>query len=210
MSALERLEARLERLCGKVELARPRFDVEPLPMVAPRSVDETCELVRLAAADKLRVLPIGRGSKLGWCTTPGHVDFLLSTRNLKRVVSHVPDDGTITVEAGLGMDELAARWETWLRWRCDRVAAELNVGVGLSTERRRERMNAVNPCYVPRNYLLQLAIDAATEGDVAPLEALQQVLGNPYEKREGCERYARHRPDWARDRPGCSALSCSS
>lgn len=107
-------------------------------------------------------------------------------------------------------DELAARWETWLRWRCDRVAAELNVGVGLSTERRRERMNAVNPCYVPRNYLLQLAIDAATEGDVAPLEALQQVLGNPYEKREDCERYARHRPDWARDRPGCSALSCSS
>jgi glycolate oxidase FAD binding subunit len=109
MSALERLEARLERLCGKVELARPRFDVEPLPMVAPRSVEETCELVRVAAADKLRVLSVGRGSKLGWCATPGHVDFLLSTRNLKRIVSHVPDDGTITVEAGLGMDELAAR-----------------------------------------------------------------------------------------------------
>jgi len=109
VSALEKLEARLERVCGSVELARPRFDVEPLPLVAPRSVEEICELVRLAAADKLRVMPLGRGSKLGWCTTPGHVDFALSTRNLRRIVSHVPDDGTITVEAGLGMDELAAR-----------------------------------------------------------------------------------------------------
>ncbi|MBM3987538.1 MAG: FAD-binding oxidoreductase [Planctomycetes bacterium] len=109
MSALEKLEARLARMCGSVELARPRFDVEPLPVVAPRSVEETCELVRLAAADKLRVVPIGRGSKLGWCATPGHVDFALSTRNLQRIVNHVPYDGTITVEAGLGMDELAAR-----------------------------------------------------------------------------------------------------
>ncbi len=106
--------------------------------------------------------------------------------------------------------QLAARWDAWLQWRRDRIAAELSVGAGLSMERRRERMNAVNPCYVPRNYLLQLAIDAATQGDLAPLEELRQVLGNPYEKREGFERYAMRRPDWARDRPGCSALSCSS
>ena len=106
--------------------------------------------------------------------------------------------------------ELATRWDDWLRWRRDRIALELSVGAGLSMERRRERMNAVNPCYVPRNYLLQVAIDAATEGDLAPLEELRQVLGNPYEKRVGFERYAMRRPDWARDRPGCSALSCSS
>jgi len=109
VSTLEQLEARLARVCGSVEVARLRTDVEPLPMVAPRSVEETCELVRLAAVDKLRVVPIGRGSKLGWCSTPGHVDFALSTRNLQRIVSHVPDDGTITVEAGVGMDELSAR-----------------------------------------------------------------------------------------------------
>ena len=106
--------------------------------------------------------------------------------------------------------ELATRWDVWLRWRRDRIAVELTVDADLSMERRRERMNAVNPCYVPRNYLLQVAIDAATEGDLAPLEELRQVLGNPYEKRAGFERYAMRRPDWARDRPGCSALSCSS
>jgi serine/tyrosine/threonine adenylyltransferase len=105
---------------------------------------------------------------------------------------------------------LAARWEAWLRWRRKRIESELSAGSSLSMERRRAQMNRVNPCYVPRNYLLQLAIDAATQGDLAPLEELRQVLGNPYEKRAGFERYAAHRPDWARDRPGCSALSCSS
>jgi FAD/FMN-containing dehydrogenase len=34
---------------------------------------------------------------------------MLSTRNLKRVVSHVPDDGTISVEAGMTVAELKRR-----------------------------------------------------------------------------------------------------
>jgi glycolate oxidase FAD binding subunit len=109
MTSLDLLEGRLAAIVGPISRAKPRFDVEPLPLAAPRSVEETCELVRLATTDKLRILPMGRGSKLAWCSTPGHVDFLLSTRNLQRVVSHVPDDGTITVEAGLGMEELASR-----------------------------------------------------------------------------------------------------
>jgi glycolate oxidase FAD binding subunit len=109
MSALDTLGQRLERLAGPVELARPRGDVEAVPLVAPTTVEAAVELVKLATADKLRVIPLGLGSKLGWCGTPGHVDFLLSTRRLERIVSHVPDDGTITVEAGLSMARLAAR-----------------------------------------------------------------------------------------------------
>ena len=109
MSALDTLSQRLERISGPVELARPRFDVEPVPLAAPPTVEAAVELVKLAAADKLRVIPLGLGSKLGHCGTPGHVDFLLSTRRLERVVSHVPDDGTITVEAGLTLARLAAR-----------------------------------------------------------------------------------------------------
>ncbi|MCE2714256.1 MAG: YdiU family protein [Acidibacter sp.] len=130
-----------------------------------------------------------------------------------RTLAEVEDIGAVRAaiyEPEIFSSELAARWNAWLQWRRDRIAAELSVGAGLSMERRRERMNVVNPCYVPRNYLLQLAIDAATQGDLAPLEELRQVLGNPYEKRAGLERYAMRRPDWARDRPGCSALSCSS
>ncbi|MBS3896717.1 YdiU family protein [Silanimonas sp.] len=75
---------------------------------------------------------------------------------------------------------------------------------------RRARMDAANPLYVPRNWLLQQAIDAAEQGDLAELQALQAVLERPYETQPGAERFAAMRPAWALDRPGCSALSCSS
>jgi uncharacterized protein YdiU (UPF0061 family) len=101
--------------------------------------------------------------------------------------------------------EQAARWEAWLARYARRCAAE-----GESSEVRRERMNAHNPLYVPRNYLAQQAIDAATRGDMGPLQALLRVLERPYTEQMDCEAYAAKRPEWARHKPGCSALSCSS
>ena len=72
-------------------------------------------------------------------------------------------------------------------------------------------MERVNPNYVPRNYLAQQAIDAATVGDTSVLERLIEVLRRPYEERPGCEAFARRAARNGRaTRPGCSALSCSS
>jgi uncharacterized protein YdiU (UPF0061 family) len=71
-------------------------------------------------------------------------------------------------------------------------------------------MNRTNPLYVPRNYLAQLAIDAAEQGDFSKLEQWMQVLEQPYTWQEGMEQYAEKRPEWARNRTGCSQLSCSS
>ncbi len=72
------------------------------------------------------------------------------------------------------------------------------------------RMNAVNPKYVPRNYLAQLAINAAEQGDASVLERLLTVLKRPYDEQPEHEDLAARRPEWARHRVGCSALSCSS
>ena len=104
---------------------------------------------------------------------------------------------------------LAARWRQWLsRWQ-QRLTHDL-AHEKSSAELIVARMDAVNPLYLPRNYLAQEAIDAAEQGDLAPLQALMRVLQRPYSVQVGCEAYAARRPEWARQRPGCSALSCSS
>ncbi len=81
---------------------------------------------------------------------------------------------------------------------------------GLANEQRSASMNKVNPIYVLRNYLAQLAIDKSEQGDHSMVNELLDVLRNPYELQIGKESYAEKRPEWARHRAGCSMLSCSS
>ena len=100
-------------------------------------------------------------------------------------------------------DEAAERpmLKAWMEKYARRVEGERG---------RAERMAAANPKYVFRNYLAQLAIDALERGDAAPLERLLLVLRRPYDEQPGNEDLAVRRPEWARHRAGCSALSCSS
>ena len=80
----------------------------------------------------------------------------------------------------------------------------------VSPDVRKAAMDAVNPLYVPRNYLAQLAIDRVEQGDYTYLLDWMEVLKQPYTEQSGKEAYAGRRPEWARTRVGCSMLSCSS
>ena len=97
------------------------------------------------------------------------------------------------------------RWETWFNSYANRLIIESQ-----SEEERKQNMNLVNPKYVLRNYMAQLAIDAAEEKDYSLIEDLYQLLKHPYSEQPEAEKWFSKRPDWARNKVGCSMLSCSS
>ncbi|MDD9961624.1 MAG: YdiU family protein [Gammaproteobacteria bacterium] len=101
--------------------------------------------------------------------------------------------------------ERRERINAWLRAYLMRTRQE-----GRPAAERQAAMNAVNPRYVLRNYLAQLAIDQAEAGDASLIHELQDVLRNPYAEQPGKDQFAEKRPEWARTRVGCSQLSCSS
>ncbi|MDR2212617.1 MAG: YdiU family protein [Pseudomonadales bacterium] len=93
----------------------------------------------------------------------------------------------------------------WLQRYQERLRQE-----STSAATRAAAMNAVNPLYVPRNYLLQLAIDAAEQGQLNKLLELHETFKNPYTEQANKAHLAAKRPEWARHKAGCSMLSCSS
>jgi uncharacterized protein YdiU (UPF0061 family) len=67
-----------------------------------------------------------------------------------------------------------------------------------------EAMDRVNPVYVPRNHLVEEALDAATAGDLDPLGRLLEAVSRPFDERPGLERYAEPAPqDFGRYRTFC-------
>jgi uncharacterized protein YdiU (UPF0061 family) len=130
-------------------------------------------------------------------------DFTLFFRNLSAVALERPS--LEPLRPAFYTDAPRPLLQSWLERYATRVLED-----GILVEERQRRMNGANPKYVPRNYLAQSAIDALENGDPSVLERLMKVLARPYDEQPEYEALAERRPEWARDRAGCSALSCSS
>ena len=93
------------------------------------------------------------------------------------------------------------KWNQWLQAWWQRVQGNPD----------RKVMRSSNPKYVLRNWMAQLAIDAAEKDDYSVAEELYNLLKNPYDEQpQHEEKWFQKRPEWARHRVGCSMLSCSS
>ena len=58
-----------------------------------------------------------------------------------------------------------------------------------------DAMDRVNPVRIPRNHLVEEALDAATAGDLAPTERLLEAVRSPYDERPDLARYAEPAPE---------------
>lgn len=96
----------------------------------------------------------------------------------------------------------------WILWLSS--YAKIRLTQKLADQVVIEKMNAVNPKYVLRNYMAQMAIEAAENSDYSIIEELFQLLQNPYEEQHEFNKWYAKRPEWARNKIGCSQLSCSS
>jgi uncharacterized protein YdiU (UPF0061 family) len=102
-------------------------------------------------------------------------------------------------------NEVLRKWIAWLRIYITRLSKETR-----NDRERKAAMDNMNPKYVLRNYMAQLAIDAADNGDFSVVQELYTLLQKPYDEQPEMEKYFAKRPEWARHKVGCSMLSCSS
>ena len=108
-------------------------------------------------------------------------DFTLTFRRLADAAASPDGDAAVrTLYADPGAyDGWAAEW----RERLDEEPAD--------GQERAAAMRSVNPVFIPRNHLVEAALDAASRRqDFQPFEELLDAVSRPYEERPGFERYA--------------------
>lgn len=142
--------------------------------------------------------------------TRSEIDMTLFYRKLSdTAVLNADLFWTFVVDSSYQSAELVEKtkeeWLNWLLKYADKIEKE-----ALPSADRLKRMKATNPKYVLRNYMAQMAIDEAEKGDNQLVNELYTLLLHPYDEQPSMEKWFAKRPDWAKNKVGCSMLSCSS
>jgi uncharacterized protein YdiU (UPF0061 family) len=200
-----------------------RFGSALLPLLD--AVEPLQERLEQAAADLVAQLATMQREKLGLAPSVQasqlaeelpellyacQLDYTLFYRWLGDLPSDAePDPGALleatSYAASSCSEDQREKLGSWLRRYAEACRAD-----GVLDSDRRRQMHARNPKYVLRNYMAQLAIDAAQQGDASLIHELLELLRQPYADQPEHARWALRRPEWARQRAGCSMLSCSS
>ena len=115
-----------------------------------------------------------------------NVDFTLSLRNLSKVIGSNFDELADSNEF-LSLFESRNKISDWVKKLNNRLVQEES-----SVENIIEQMNSVNPKYIPRNNLVEQAIqDAENKGDYTAFNKLLEVLDRPFDEQVEYENYAK-------------------
>ena len=144
------------------------------------------------------------------CLQSTETDMTIFFRNLSNFNSETPNEWFQLIEDAFYTtnnitDNIKTNWKNWFNSYAKRLNLE-----HVTPEDRKIQMDAINPKYVLRNYMSQLAIDDANKGDYKLIDELFQLLKQPYAEQPEYQKWFAKRPEWARNKVGCSMLSCSS
>ena len=188
-----------------------------LPLLAPDNPEQAVELARAALARYQGIFDqtfnAGMAAKLGLdAVMPADAALykalldLLQTNRVdytlffRRLSAYTPADATsANAVRDLFLDRAAC--DHWLGTYQQRLSHE-----AVDDGQRQANMRQVNPKYVLRNYMAQIAIEKAEAGDFSEVERLLQLLQEPFDEHPDMHIYAGHPPAWA-DK---ISVSCSS
>ncbi len=127
-------------------------------------------------------------------------DFTITFRRLCDYRADLPPEHVANAPVrDLFLDRAA--FDTWAQ----RYAARLQSEGSVDAERA-QRMRRVNPVYVLRNHMAEVAIQRAQKGDYSEVQRLYQLLQRPFDEQPGAEADAGFPPEWAQ----AIEVSCSS
>jgi uncharacterized protein YdiU (UPF0061 family) len=110
------------------------------------------------------------------------VDLTNAMRSLSAVVRGDAEPARALFTDPAAFDAWAMRWE-------QRRALEARPAAAVA-----DGMDRVNPCYIPRNHLVEAALTAATDGDLTPFTELLGVVTSPFEQQPDRDDYTQPGP----------------
>ena len=78
----------------------------PKAVAFPENLEQVSQVVKTAQNEKWAVLPWGSGSKIGVGNPPSHMDLVISTNRLNKIIDMDTANLTVTVQAGVKFRDL--------------------------------------------------------------------------------------------------------
>ena len=101
----------LAQACADVSEAGPGdavAGVAPRFVARPAGVTEAAAVLAAASSLGMTAVPRGSGTRLAWGAAPASCDLVIDTLRMNRVLEHAAGDLVVRVQAGVGLDQLAA------------------------------------------------------------------------------------------------------